>query len=89
MEFKFQIGDWVQHKQAGLHKAQRAKRNEPVASKLEETLGMDSTYPIAMCILSRLYEECPGGVQIHYSCRCGLGAPINFHEMELEPYEIA
>ena len=41
-----------------------------------------------MQIVERLYQECPGGVQLHYKCRCvGLiGTLVPFVEIEIETY---
>ena len=42
-------------------------------------------------VCGRLYEECPGGVQLHYACRLmnrnGYPSddPVRLHEMEIEP----
>jgi len=44
-------------------------------------------------VLERILQECPGGIQIHYKCRCGyFGKGMNvepsniydFNEIELE-----
>lgn len=41
-----------------------------------------------MQIVERLYQECPGGVQLHYRCRCAglIGTLVDFIEIEIEPY---
>lgn len=41
-----------------------------------------------MQIVERLYQECPGGVQLHYKCRCAgmIGGLVDFIEIEIEPY---
>lgn len=41
-----------------------------------------------MQIVERLYQECPGGVQLHYGCRCSglIGSVCRFLEIEIEPY---
>ena len=39
-----------------------------------------------MQVIERMYQECPGGVQLHALCRQIGGASIRFIECELEPY---
>ena len=39
-----------------------------------------------MQIIERWYQECPGGVQLHYSCRAYQCNSARFIEIEIEPY---
>ena len=39
-----------------------------------------------MQVIERMYQECPGGVQLHALCRQIGGTSIRFIECELEPY---
>jgi hypothetical protein len=39
-----------------------------------------------MQIIERWYQECPGGVQLHYTCHAYQCNTVKFIEIELEPY---
>src|SRR5438128_2436856 len=55
-DFKFKIGQTVTHAAF------------PVHVQLERATWMDGK-PMRFFIVSRLFEECPGGSQRHYDCR--------------------
>jgi len=42
-----------------------------------------------MQIVERMVQECPGGIQLHYKCRCAgmIGGVVDFLEIEIEPFE--
>ena len=40
-----------------------------------------------MIIMERVYQECPGGVQLHYRCRPIREVPQLYLENELEDYK--
>ena len=83
-EFKFQIGQIVTTKES---KAMfTVLLNEAMA---RGSLGPSS--PIAMTVVSRLYEECSGGVQLSYDCTYFTQhgyARNRFHELELEEHPL-
>ena len=79
--FKFKVGDFVQPVSVTLGFGKR----RPFFSK-------DRGTP-AMQIIERLYQECPGGVQLHYKVRAYFGEAAGyareidtFNEIELVPY---
>lgn len=51
--FKFDIGDFVQSAFCEINEKANLRRPE------------DTTFQI----IERIYQECPGGVQLHYLCR--------------------
>ncbi len=83
MEFKFNIGDQV----TSLSVADFVQRG-----LYEKELRIDSTrvnYPKSMIITQRRYDECSGGVQLHYLCSAafeGSRTAAWYNEIELAPY---
>lgn len=46
-----------------------------------------SKFGHGMMVVERLYQECPGGVQLHYICRNeGFADPRRYLEIELVPF---
>ena len=80
--FKWSVGDVVSPKFtiAVAGEVERGWFRQPAAFKLH--------------VVERLYQECPGGVQRHYTCRpidAGTGTPhtktLQFNEIELKDVE--
>jgi hypothetical protein len=77
--FKFSVGEFVQPASV---KLSFGKKKSPLFSKERGTPAFQ--------IVERLYQECPGGVQLHYKVRpyfgeaAGYGRDIDtFNEIEL------
>ncbi len=83
MEFKFNIGDQV----TSLSVADFVQRG-----LYEKELHLDPTgvsYPKSMTIVQRRYDECSGGVQLHYLCSAefeGSRTAAWYNEIELASY---
>ena len=79
--FKFSVGDFVQPVSVTLGFGKR-----------RSFFSRDRGTP-AMQVIERLYQECPGGVQLHYKVRGYFGEAAaysretdTFSEIELVPY---
>ena len=77
--FRFQVGEFVQ---SSFVTVQRDKLKRSSSDILRDTFQ----------IVERIYQECPGGVQLHYTVRpiSFLGGDRNyvrFNEIELAPLE--
>ena len=72
--FKYGVGDFVRSSFCAIDPDAISKR-ESLCSTLQ--------------IVERMYQECPGGVQLHYTCRpYGMISPeqyVRFNEIELIP----
>jgi hypothetical protein len=82
VEFKFEIGQIVKHRLAGVEKAEILDTWKPYIK--------DPTKATAtpLFITARLFEECPGGIQKFYAVRGNNMAEIlKLHEEELEAFE--
>lgn len=88
VRFRFRIGEFVKHLQAGKLREARAaavEKQSPeryMAARLaeEELLSV----PTPLLVVERKYVECYGGTQNHYLCRADLGPLREFAEIELE-----
>ena len=81
--FKFSVGEFVQP--ASVKLSFGSQKKSPLFSKERGTPAFQ--------IIERLYQECPGGVQLHYKVRgyfgeaAGYAREIDtFNEIELVPY---
>ena len=87
MEAKFKVGDLVVHK--GSLEVWRAEAE--AFSRLQG--GKQVGVPIVMIVLETHRDECPGGIQYHYSVRewsFQKGIAVNatrLNEIELESYD--
>lgn len=94
MEFKFKVGDMVMTKvEATLFRGDVSLNGRRLFGSSE---GLAIGVPRPMLITQRMMEECPGGVQYHYTARPWVfedrrlqlnSTPVRFNEVELEEYD--
>lgn len=84
--WRFAVGDWVQRKTLRYLPRDRKTITTDLLGVARETYETRSCANPGQ-VVTRLAEECSGGVQLQYRVRFD-GCPIDtFHEMELDPLE--